>query len=141
MSEVYTVAQLQSMLTPIFRKNRVRKATLFGSYSKGKATGYHYTRVSDSKGEVISGTQSEKDEHGVFTGDVKVSGVKKNGFSSFYPEEWSPQQVVDAINEAYTDALSDPDNPHGSLWIGHSGDLEIALIPEQFRIDILKEGN
>ena len=95
--------------------------------SKGKATGYHYTRVSDSKGEVISGTQSEKDEHGVFTGDVKVSGVKKNGFSSFYPEEWSPQQVVDAINEAYTDALRDPDNPHGSLWIRHCGDLEIDM--------------
>ncbi len=94
---------------------------------KGKATGYHYTRVSDSKGEVISGTESDKDEHGVFTGKVKVSGVKKNGFSSFYPEEWSPQQVVDAINEAYTDALSDPDNPRGSLWIGYSGDLEIDM--------------
>jgi len=38
MSEVYTVAQLQGVLTPIFRKNKVRKATLFGSYSKGKAT-------------------------------------------------------------------------------------------------------
>ena len=40
MSEVYTVAQLQGMLTPIFEKNKVRKATLFGSYSKGKATVY-----------------------------------------------------------------------------------------------------
>ena len=38
MSEVYTVAQIQGVLTPIFRKNNVRKATLFGSYSKGKAT-------------------------------------------------------------------------------------------------------
>lgn len=38
MSEVYTVAQIQGVLTPIFRKNKVRKATLFGSYSKGKAT-------------------------------------------------------------------------------------------------------
>jgi len=38
MSEAYTVAQLQGMLTPIFQKNKVRKATLFGSYSKGMAT-------------------------------------------------------------------------------------------------------
>ena len=38
MSEIYTIAQLQGVLTPIFRKNKVRKATLFGSYSKGKAT-------------------------------------------------------------------------------------------------------
>ena len=40
MSEIYTVDQLRGLLTPIFRKNKVRKATLFGSYSKGKATRY-----------------------------------------------------------------------------------------------------
>ena len=39
MSEAYTVAQLQGLLTPIFQKNKIKKATLFGSYSKGKATG------------------------------------------------------------------------------------------------------
>ena len=38
MSEVYTVARLQNVLTPIFEKNSVRKAVLIGSYSKGKAT-------------------------------------------------------------------------------------------------------
>lgn len=94
---------------------------------KGKATGYHYTMVSGSKGEIIDGTRSGTDENGVFTGKVIINGVKKNGFSSFYPESWSPQQVVDAINTAYNDALSDPDNPHGSLWIGHCGDLEIDM--------------
>ena len=38
MSEVYTIEQLKTVLTPVFRKNNVRKATLFGSYSKGSAT-------------------------------------------------------------------------------------------------------
>ena len=38
MSEVYTVSQLQGILPPVFQKNRVRKAVLFGSYSKGQAT-------------------------------------------------------------------------------------------------------
>ena len=95
--------------------------------SKGNATGYHYNQVTDAKGEIIAGTESKKDGHGVFTAKVKVSGVKKNGFSSFYPESWTPQQVVDAINEAYEDALSDKSNPHGSLWIGYSGDLEIDM--------------
>ena len=95
--------------------------------SKGKATGYHYSMVTDSKGEIIPGTESDKDGHGVFTAKVKVNGVKKNGFSSFYPEDWTPQQVVDAINEAYDDAMSDKSNPHGSLWIGYSGDLEIDM--------------
>ena len=95
--------------------------------SKGNATAYHYSKVTNSKGKIISGTESDKDEHGVFTAKVKVNGVKKNGFSSFYPEDWSPQQVVDAINEAYNDALGDKSNPHGSLWIGYSGNLEIDM--------------
>jgi len=94
---------------------------------KGKATGYHYTMVTDSKGKVIDGTRSKVDENGVFTGKVEVDGVKKNGFSSFFPESWSPQQVVDAINTAYDDALDDPSNPKGSIWIGYSGDLEIDM--------------
>ena len=94
---------------------------------KGKATGYHYTMVTDSKGKVIDGTRSKVDENGVFTGKVEVNGVKKNGFSSFFPESWSPQQVVDAINTAYDDALDDPSNPKGSIWVGYSGDLEIDM--------------
>ncbi len=38
MQQVYTVQQVQERLSPIFRENGVRKATLFGSYSKGTAT-------------------------------------------------------------------------------------------------------
>lgn len=30
--------ELKSILTPVFQKNGVKKATLFGSYSKGTAT-------------------------------------------------------------------------------------------------------
>ncbi len=95
---------------------------------KGNATGYHYTMVLDSRGKIIDGTRSEEDENGVFTGNVEVNGVKKNGFSSFYPEAWTPQQVVDAINAAYDEAIANPDNPNSkSLWIGHYGDIEIDM--------------
>ena len=38
MSKIYTVSELQKILTPIFRKNGVRHAILFGSYAKGLAT-------------------------------------------------------------------------------------------------------
>ncbi|HIV28737.1 MAG TPA: nucleotidyltransferase domain-containing protein [Candidatus Ornithocaccomicrobium faecavium] len=34
----YTLDQLQARLIPVFSRNRVRRATLFGSYSQGKAT-------------------------------------------------------------------------------------------------------
>lgn len=100
---------------------------------KGNATGYHYTMVSDSKGEIIEGTRSSSDKNGVFTAKVKVSGKKKNGFSSFYPESWTPQQVVDAINTAYEEAVSDPLNSSDSLWIGHSGNIEIDMYLDSSR--------
>ena len=38
MKEAYTLAQLQSVLIPVFQRNNIKKAVLFGSYSKGKAT-------------------------------------------------------------------------------------------------------
>lgn len=38
MSEMYTIDRLRNELTPVFRKNKVRKVTLFGSYAKGRAT-------------------------------------------------------------------------------------------------------
>lgn len=38
MARMYSLEELKSILTPVFRKNGVRKATLFGSYSKGTAT-------------------------------------------------------------------------------------------------------
>ena len=38
MSEIYTIDRLKTELRPIFQRNKVRKATLFGSYSKGEAT-------------------------------------------------------------------------------------------------------
>ena len=94
---------------------------------KGKATGFHYSRIEDSKGRILDGTRGKKDKNGVFTAKVEVDGVKKEGFSSFYPEDWSPQDVVDAINTAYKDALADKQNPHGSLWVGHAGKLEIDM--------------
>lgn len=126
--KTYTMADIRQLKnTSHFAKNTLEHIFDGTINGKGKATGYHYSMVSDSKGKIIEGTRSKTDEHGVFTGKVEISGVKKNGFSSFYPESWTPQQVVDAVNTAFDDAMSNPDNPQGSLWIGYSGDLEIDM--------------
>ena len=37
MRNVYTIDQIRDLLAPVFHKNNVRKAMLFGSYSKGMA--------------------------------------------------------------------------------------------------------
>ena len=39
MDSPYTIEQLKQRLVPVFQANNVRKATLFGSYGKGLATG------------------------------------------------------------------------------------------------------
>ena len=36
--DIYTIGNIQSALNPIFNKQRVKKATLFGSYARGQAT-------------------------------------------------------------------------------------------------------
>ncbi len=38
MATIYTIPQLQQLLTPILAENGVKKAVLFGSYGKGAAT-------------------------------------------------------------------------------------------------------
>lgn len=124
----YTMADIKKLKnTNHFAKNTLEHIFDGTINGKGKATGYHYSMVSDSKGKIINGTRSEPDKNGVFTAKVEVNGKKKNGFSSFYPESWSPQQVVDTINTAYDNALKNPDNPQGSLWIGYSGDIEVDM--------------
>ncbi len=122
MSDIYKLKN-----TEHFAKNTLKHIFDGTINSKGNATGYHYTMVEDSKGSIIDGTRSKEDKNGVFTGKVKVGDVKKKGFSSFYPESWTPQQVVDAINTAYDYAVNDSSNPKGSLWIGYAGDLEIDM--------------
>lgn len=124
----YTMADIKKLKnTGHFAKNTLEHIFDGTINGKGKATGYHYTMVTDSKGRVVEGSRSEVDENGVFTGKVEVSGVRKNGFSSFFPESWTPQQVVDAINTAYDDATENSNNPKGTLWIGYCGDLEIDM--------------
>ena len=68
---------------------------------KGKAVGYHYEGIKNTAGTVVSGTRTTPNANGVYRGTVKVNGVLKNGFSTFFPREISPQQVVNAINQAY----------------------------------------
>ena len=132
----YTMQDIRKLKhTEIFAKGALEHIFDGTINKKGKATGYHYDKVEGSKGEIISGTRSKEDRHGVYTAKVKVEGVQKNGFSSFYPDDWTPQEVVDAINAAYEDALGNTDNPHGDLWIGYSGDLEIDMyLTEQKKI-------
>lgn len=81
--------------------------------------GYHYEGIADSPGSIVEGTKSEPDENGVYTGVVEVNGVQKqtnDGKSTFFPEQMSPQEVVDSINEAYDNRES----MNGNTYVGSS---------------------
>ena len=104
-TKVYTEADLDDLEnTEIFLPSAIEHIFIGTINKKGNATGYHYDAIEDSAGEIIEGTKSMPDSNGVYEGKVKVNGIAKSGnkgYSTFYPEDMSPQEVVDAINEAY----------------------------------------
>lgn len=71
---------------------------------KGQAVGFHYSQLESKKGEIIDNSQTELDENEVYEAKVRIKDVNKtsnNGKSTFFPDDWDTQDVVDAINEAY----------------------------------------
>ena len=71
---------------------------------RGKAVGFHYEGFPTAKGKIIDGTKSIPNDFGVYTGKVEVGGVPKisnGGKSTFFPEGWTAQEVIDAINQAF----------------------------------------
>ena len=72
---------------------------------RGQVGGYHYDMVEGTSGSIIEGTKSPAlDDAGVYKAKVEVNGTLKKangGNSTFFPDSMSPQEVVDAINEAY----------------------------------------
>lgn len=87
--------------------------------SSGNATGYHYEGIKNSAGKVVEGTRTTPNELGIYEAKVTVNGVAKasnGGYSTFYPQSYSPQQVVDAINEAYNNKQYIRDN----IYMGSS---------------------
>ncbi len=103
--QLYTEADLKSLKnTEIFLPSAIEHIFIGSINKKGNATGYHYEGIEDSLGEVIEGTRSKPDSFGVYSGKIRINGINKSGnkgYSTFYPEDMSPQEVIDAIGEAY----------------------------------------
>ena len=76
---------------------------------RGQAGGYHYDMVEGTSGSIIEGTKSPAlNDAGVYEAKVKVNGTLKKangGKSTFFPDHMSPQEVVDTINEAYSNKI------------------------------------
>lgn len=69
--------------------------------ARGKAVGFHYEGIPSQKGSIITGTVTTPNSHGVYEAMIEVNGIIKSGKSSFFPKDYSPQEIINAINEAY----------------------------------------
>ena len=95
---------------------------------KGRAGGYHYDMIEGTSGSIIEGTKSSVlNDAGVYEAKVEVNGIPKKGnegYSTFFPDRMSPQEVVDTINEAYSNKVLS----NGNEYIGKSSNgLKIGM--------------
>ncbi|HWR06732.1 EndoU domain-containing protein [Sporomusa sp.] len=99
---VYEISKLGS--TRNFRPGALEHILEGELTAGGRAVGFHYEGMPTAVGKVIPETVSKPNTFGVYKAQVDVGGVSKSGnagASSFFPKEWTPQQVVNSINEAY----------------------------------------
>lgn len=54
MADVYTLQELQEIITPIARKHGVKRVAVFGSYGRGEATPQSDVDLSIESGEIRS---------------------------------------------------------------------------------------
>lgn len=95
--------------------------------NKGNVVGYHYEGFSDSSASILPNTKYFCNNHGVYCAKVSISGIEKisnNGISSFFPKSWTPQDVIDSINQAYHSRIFIKDNKY--IGFSNSG-LKIEM--------------
>ncbi|WP_164690252.1 minor capsid protein [Paraclostridium sordellii] len=97
---VYNLDRLKN--TENFASKNAIKHILEGEINKrGKAVGFHLENLPNAKGKII-GQKTPEDKNGIYKAKVEVDGVVKDAKSTFFPTDMTPQQIVNAINEAYT---------------------------------------
>ena len=92
---------------------------------RGQSGGYHYDMVEGTSGNIIEGTKGPAlNDAGIYEAKVEVNGIPKKangGYSTFFPDHMSPQEVVDAINEAYETRVFDANSRNTYEGISKNG--------------------
>ena len=112
--------------TDVFNKSAIEHIFMGTVNSNGKGSGYHYDMIKDSTGKIVERKRYKTDKNGCYTAYVEVDGHEKEHYSTFYPDEWTPQQVVDAIVAARRDAL-DNNRHKNDTYIGYYNGIEIDM--------------
>lgn len=101
----------------IFLPSAIKHIFIGKINSNGEADGFHYANFKNSSSHIISNTESTPNQYGVYKAKVKIAGIVKSddgGYSTFFPNSLSPQEVVNYINDAY----SNRHHLHSNIYIG-----------------------
>ena len=74
--------------------------TLQHIFLGNKTGGFHYEGLSDATSKVVQITKAP-DANGVYEAIVEIGGKTKKSPSTFFPKSWSPEKIVDAIQDVY----------------------------------------
>lgn len=90
----------------------------------GNANGFHYERTPNSNSKIV-GDLDPSNEFGVYQAKVEIDGILKGPKSTFFPKDWTPQQVIDAVNEAFNNKMDIKNN----RYLGKTSDgMTIEMI-------------
>lgn len=100
LNTIYNLDKLKN--TENFSDHKIIKHILEGEINKrGNAVGFHMEYLPTKQGTIIESTRSKVDSNGVYSAKIKIGDVVKDIESSFFPTYMTPQDAIDAINEAY----------------------------------------
>ena len=84
----------------------------------------------NSNGKIV-GNLDPSNKFGVYQAKVEINGVPKGPKTTFFPKDWTPQQVIDAVNEAFNNKV----NIKNNRYIGKTNDgMKIEIIVRNNKI-------
>lgn len=125
----YPPSVLQSLTrTEIFLPSAIRHI-LMGNVRNDAFGGCHYAGIKYEQRKILPNTKKILNDYGVYRAKVMLGGKLKKGnggYSTFFPDKMTPQEIIDAINEAYDNRVFVPGS--GNVYNGFSkGGIEIQM--------------
>lgn len=113
--------------TTLFLPGAIKHIFIGKINSNGLAEGFHYANLKDSNSYIIGNSESSPNQYGVYKAKVTINGTIKSddgGYSTFFPNSLSPQEIINYINTAY----SNKHHIHNNIYIGKASDgMEIEM--------------
>ena len=69
-------------------------------FLENKTGGFHYEGLSDATSKAVQIAKAP-DANGVYEAIVEIGGKTKKSPSTFFPKSWSPEKIIDAIQDLY----------------------------------------